>query len=274
VLLKKGLLLQKRGGIVEEKVFFYTEYTDDVITSANQEYVLPKDYDYERKSFWKKLAGVLVYGLAIIYTFFYANFYLGFRVYGKEKYKKERHRGIFVYGNHTQMIGDAFIPAWGLLGRRIYVLVSPANYGIPVIGKILPALGAIPIPQNLAMMKDFNKDVERKIQKKHPVVIYPEAHVWPYYTGIRVFNASSFHYPVSLNAPVYVMTNTYQKRRFIKRPRLVSYIDGPFYPDTAKSPKEQRENLRETVLETLRMRAKNSNCEYIKYVCTKQVTNE
>ena len=40
---------------MEEKVFFYTEYTDDLITSANQEYVLPKDYDYERKSFWKKL---------------------------------------------------------------------------------------------------------------------------------------------------------------------------------------------------------------------------
>ena len=47
MLFKKGMLLQKRGGMVEEKVFFYTEYTDDVITSANQEYVLPKDYDYE-----------------------------------------------------------------------------------------------------------------------------------------------------------------------------------------------------------------------------------
>ena len=42
-------------------------------------------------------------------------------------------------------------------------------------------------------------------------------------------------YPVQLNAPCFTMTNIYEKRKckFIKRPKVTSYINGPFYPDKA-----------------------------------------
>ncbi len=46
------------------------------------------------------------------------------------------------------------------------------------------------------------------------MTIFPEAHVWPYYTGIRPFGEAAFHYPVATGKPVYTMTVTYQRRRW------------------------------------------------------------
>ena len=102
--------------------------------------------------------------------------------------------------------------------------------------------------------------------KKGEVLIYPEAHVWPYYTKIRPFDATSMHFPVQLNAPSFVMTKTYHKRRFGKRPRAVVYIDGPFYPDQTLSRKEAQNKLHDEIQKTLIDRAKLSDYEYCQYI--------
>ncbi len=48
-------------------------------------------------------------------------------------------------------------------------------------------LGALPVPDSISEYKKFSKAYKKRISDGHPVVIYPEAHVWPYYTGIRPF---------------------------------------------------------------------------------------
>ena len=65
--------------------------------------------------------------------------------------------------------------------------------------------------------------------------------------------------------PVFCLTNTYQKRRFSKRPRIVTYIDGPFYPDGTLSMKQQKQKLRDEVYERMKERAGNSNVTVIRY---------
>ena len=128
-------------------------------------------------------------------------------------------------------------------------------------------LGAIPIPGNKKAMKNFLDIIEKRISKKSSITIYPEAHIWPYYTKIRPFKSVSFKYPVKLDVPAYCITNTYQSYGKNKdKIKIVTYIDGPFFPDKNLTPKEQEQDLRNKVYEKMVERSKNSNIEYIKYV--------
>ena len=97
-------------------------------------------------------------------------------------------------------------------------------------------------------------------------MIYPEAHIWPFYTKIRPFKDTSFRYPVQQKLPVFSLTNTYQRKGKKKRPQMVTYIDGPFYPDQSLPVKEQKTLLRDQVYHTMVERAENSNMEMIQYI--------
>ena len=59
-------------------------------------------------------------------------------------------------------------------------------------------------------MKNFINAIETHLNRKHPITIYPEAHIWPYYTKIRPFRDVSFRYPIQYKKPTFCMTNTYQ----------------------------------------------------------------
>ena len=131
---------------------------------------------------------------------------------------------------------------------------------------LVEMLGAIPIPCDVGGMKNFIRSVEDKIARNYSVTIYPEAHIWPYYTGIRPFKAVSFRYPVSLNCPVYALTNTYHKRRGNSgKVNIVTYIDGPFYPDERLKPKERQQELRDRVYRCMLERSAESDYEVIEY---------
>jgi len=113
-------------------------------------------------------------------------------------------------------------------------------------------------------MKNFLNYIEYRTNKKNSITIYPEAHIWPYYTKIRPFKSVSFKYPVKLNKPVFCITNTYQKRNNNKV-QIVSYIDGPFYRNESLQLKEAQEELRNRIYNTMVERSKNNNVEVILY---------
>lgn len=186
-------------------------------------------------------------------------------IVGKWKLKRYRKQAIFIYGNHTQIIGDALMPAFILSPRYINVIVHPNNINIPGIGKFVPLLGGLPLPGNAKARENFNEAIRTRVTQHQPVVIYPEAHIWPYYTGIRPFVADSFTYPVYYGAPTFCFTNTYHKRKN-GEVRIRTFIDGPFFPDFEASPKEAREFLRNEVYNTMCERAGFSTYEKIKYV--------
>lgn len=173
--------------------------------------------------------------------------------------------GYFLFGNHTQPIGDVFLPAIVCAPKRIYTIANPANLGIPVIGKLLPMLGALPIPNTTHGLRKFNLAVQQKIEEKHCVVIYPEAHVWPYCTWIRPFPASSFRFPVNCAVPAFCTTVTYQKKGTRKKPAVTVYVDGPFWPNQTLHPKEQQKQLQEQIYCCMQRRSQNSTYSYIQY---------
>ena len=159
-------------------------------------------------------------------------------------------------------MGDAFNPIVGLFPNKPYIIVSPSNLGIPIIGRLLPMLGALPIPDGIHQMKKFIECVNIR-SKTNPIIIFPEAHVWPYSTFIRDFKETSFEFPVINNVPSFTMTTTYQKGK--KKPKITIYFDGPFFPDNLDTKKQKIKNLRDKVYNSLVKNSKNSTYDYIIY---------
>jgi hypothetical protein len=127
-------------------------------------------------------------------------------------------------------------------------------------------MGGLPLPDDMAATRNFTAAIEKRIDEGAAVFIYPEAHIWPYYTKIRPFGDASFSYPIKQNTPVFCFTHTYQKKGKSEHPQIVTYIDGPFYPDEALPPRERRRKICEEVYAAMCKRAENSDVCWIEYV--------
>lgn len=251
----------------EKKIIYYTDELNDEFAGDN---ITPKKIDgswkYEHKSLWKRFTHFFWYRLVAVPIYFiYLKLKFHHTIKNRKVIKSSRKTGYFMYANHTQPLADAAIPTFVAWPKTTYVIVHPNNVSMPFLGRVTPSMGALPLPDDFNAQRNFIKAIEHKIEKKKAVHIYPEAHIWPYYTGIRPFVDASFHYPIKYDTPVFSFTNTYQKRKFSKKPRLVTYVDGPFYADKSLSPKEQRRQLRDMVYNAMVERAKCSDVEFIEY---------
>lgn len=248
---------------MKERIRYYKSFDDDFFADG-ESVSTPEGYKWIRRDALSAVISAVIYSLAITLGTLYSRLFLHMHVKGARKLRQHK-GGFFLYANHTQPIGDVVNPGLVCFPKRVYTVVSPANLALPVLGKILPYLGALPIPDSLGGMRDFSKAIKERADSGHPVIIYPEAHLWEYYTGVRPFNSTSFSFPVRNEKDSFVMTSTYQKRRFGKRPRLTVYIDGPFVGE-GDNPRVRSASLERAVTECMTRRSRESNCEYIKYV--------
>lgn len=246
-------------------VRYYRSYTDEFVESRQQDFLLPENYTWVHTSPVYRAVAQLLYGAAFAFEFFYARFALHIKVVGRDKLKGLRDTGYFLYGNHTQPIGDAFAPAQYAFPKRIYAVAGTANLGIPVLGRLLPMLGALIIPDSVRQMKDFLGAVQYHLAHKSCIVIYPEAHVWPYCGFVRPFPATSFRFPVEFGVPAYCMTTTYQKRAWGKKPRATVFIDGPFVADGTAGRKAEQKRLHDEIYACMQARSKAGTYDYIRY---------
>ncbi|MCD7950310.1 MAG: 1-acyl-sn-glycerol-3-phosphate acyltransferase [Erysipelotrichaceae bacterium] len=245
------------------RVKYYESYDEDFIESQNQNYQLKSNYQWLHHNVIYLLVSYLFYYLVLIVSFVYGKFYL--RVSIKNKKILRHCKNYYIYSNHTQMLGDVFDPFLVNFPKRPYIICSPANLGIPIIGKLLPLGGALPIPGRLRAMKQFIESIHYHNSKNHPIVIYPEGHLWPWCSQIREFSKTSFHFPVDTHSPAFVSTTTYQKSKFFKHPKITIYIDGPYYPQDNLTKDENIQYLHDKVYETMKERSQSSNYSYIVY---------
>lgn len=181
--------------------------------------------------------------------------------------KKAGKSGLYIYANHTNALLDAFCPNVVLYRRRTHIIAGPDAESIPGLRNIVEMLGAVPIGSTLRQKIDMEKCVFARAASGRNVAIYPEAHIWPYYTGIRPFPPDSFRFPARDGLAVYAMTNCYRRRRFGRRPGVVTYVDGPFFADKALGERENRAYLRGLCYNAMTKRAAEfSDCEYRRYV--------
>jgi len=257
----------------KERVFYYKSEEDDPIQTDEQEKKvevgLPKGYEFIPRHWWVRLYSATLFRLFWIFGQWYEKRYWQAKFYGREKLKAAKGKGYVLYANHTNPFHDVFGPAFAA-DRRIFTIISPVNLKIPGIGKFLPMIGGLPLGKTAAEKKAFNEAVDKRLKQKKVLVVYPEAHVWPYYTGVRKFPAGdrSFKYAVRNDLPVYTMTTTYHKRKDKKHgdlPRMDVYVDGPFWPDTNKNEDENRAILAQKAYDSMVKYSKKSTYNYFEY---------
>jgi 1-acyl-sn-glycerol-3-phosphate acyltransferase len=251
----------------EKQIIYYEDELNEEFSAAR---ITPRRIDekfvYLHGRWWDALSRLIQNVLSMPIKLFYAKLKFHVRYVGKEKLKPFRREGYFLYGNHTQPFADTFLPSLAMYPKRNFFIVNPENVSMRGLGTLVELLGAIPIPCDMGGMKHFLKAIESRIHSGYAITIYPEAHIWPYYTGIRPFKDVSFRYPVQMKTPVFCLTNTYQAAgRHGDKVKIVTYIDGPFYADESLDAKKARKQLRNQVYLCMKERSQKSNIQVIEY---------
>lgn len=260
----------------KQDVKYYSDELNDDFTDFNKKpYKIKSNYCYIHKNIFYKIAAFFCYRVIMTpIAFLYCIFKHHIKIVGKEKLKPFKNKGYYLYGNHTQVPGDAYIPNMISFPKNNYVIVSPDNVSTKGTQTFMMMIGAFPIPTQADGVKNFLNALEKRTVQGNCITIYPEAHIWPYYTKIRPFKSVSFRYPIKFKDPSFSFTVTYQKRKHSKKPKMTVYIDGPFTPNDDLPFKAQQEDLRDRVYRKMCERSKESNYEYIKYVKTPEVQND
>ena len=227
-------------------------------------------YVHENK-IWRTLGTIFYYGIAFPLMFALVKIKRHVRVKNKAVLKKVRKQGYFLYGNHTN-IYDAFIPHTQVSKfKKTYILANPDAVSIKGVQNIVMMLGVLPTPGSPQSVKNFNAAIEKRIAQKRAIVIYPEAHIWPFYRGLRPFGDISFQYPAKLGAPSIAMVTTYRKPKYKINKKRRPYIDitlsEPIYPNPELSVHENMKYLHDSIYNFMKQTIENSGSpEYINYV--------
>lgn len=251
-------------------IYYKDELNDEFSPTTKTCRKIDENYKYIHKNpLWNLCSFLLQNVISVPIKVLYSKIKFKIQYIGKEKLRPYKNQGYFIYANHTQPFADTFIPSNPIYPKRNYFIVNPANVSLRPFRTIVEMLGAIPTPSNKIAMKNFLDAIEKKINSNSAITIYPEAHIWPYYTKIRPFKSVSFKYPIQFEKATFCMTNTYQSYgKNNDKIKIVTYIDGPFFPNKDLSIKEKKQDLRDKVYNTMVERSKNSNIEHIKYMKT------
>ena len=141
----------------EKPIIYYTNELEDEFSTAQITPIkIDENYDY-LGGFPRKVGRLFWYQIiAKPLAFLFLKIKFRHKIVNKEVLKQAKGTGFFLYGNHTNDIADALIPT--MIGHPIgvYVIVHPNNVSMPVLGKITPSLGALPLPDDLKAMKNFD----------------------------------------------------------------------------------------------------------------------
>lgn len=252
----------------QQKIIYYSDEEDEEVAGIVRNTIkIDSNYVYIKKNSIWNLTAFFVYRIIMVpFAWLYTKIKFRHKIINKKVLKKANGSGYFLYGNHTLFGGDAFIPNVINFPKKTYTVVHPDNLSKKGLKTFLEMNGAIPTPTSASAMRNFVNAIEKRVTEKCAMQIYPEAHVWPFYTKIRPFKNISFKYPIKFEEATFCFTNTFHKKRFSKKPKVITYVDGPFYPDKSLPLKEQEQQLRDMVYNAMCERAKLSTYEYVKYI--------
>lgn len=261
----------------KKKVIYYNDaLTDDFAGTHITKTVVDETFPYIHKSrLWKITADIVYYGIAFPLVWFFERVILGMRFVNKNAVKQCKDTPYFLYGNHTGWY-DAFTPNLISLPRRNRIIVAADTVSIKGLRSIVQMLGAVPIPTTVRGMKKFVQTVD-SFHKDCTLTIYPEAHIWPYFTGVRPFPDTSFGYAVKHNSPVFAFFTAYTAPKgllgWCRKANMTVYVSDPIYPDPNLSPREARKDLRDKVYAFMAEKSQLSDYEVYQYIPASQNTS-
>jgi len=261
-----------------KKIVYYSDPLNDDFAGTNiKTKQIDANYKYIHKNIFWRFFSRITYFLVIPIVWFIEKAFYKIKFQNKKALKKLK-GGCFLYGNHTAVF-DAYTPCvlsgWLKVNRT---LTNPDAVSIKGIKTFVEWLGAMPIASDVATTRKMVKAIEYYHKKGNNITIYPEAHIWPYYTGVRPFKDSSFYYPVKLNAPVFAFFTAYSKPTGLfkkcKKANITVYVSEPFYPDSTKPTKQAQKELRDRVYDYMcEMSQKYSTHNVIDYIYKEKEEN-
>lgn len=247
-------------------IYYKDELKDDFSGFHKNAVTIPENFKFIHKNPVWRLLSFIVYRIIMTpFVFFYCKCKYRLKIVNRMTAPPKKGAGCFLYANHTLADADAFMPTLLMFPKKVFPIVNPENISTKGTKNFILMNGAIPIPQSVSAFRGFLNAIEKRILQGHCVTVYPEAHIWPYYTGIRPYPAKMFKYPVKYGAPVYASTTTFQANPRGGRPRVTAYIEGPFYPDATLSARAAEQKLRDTVYAVMCRNTRYSTCQYIEY---------
>lgn len=256
----------------EKRVVYYTDpLRDDFAGTSIRRKPVGEKFPYRRRDpLWNLLAFLLYHVIAYPIVWTYARVVFGLRIRNRRALRRLR-RGAFLYANHTQMLDPFLLPVAGF-PRKVNPIANPDAVSIPFLRQVVLMLGCLPIPTERAAIPQFVDAVRARVAHGGHVAIYPEAHIWPYYTGIRPFTSTSFHYPVDCGAPAVAVVTTYRRRggligRFTDRPAITLHVSESMWPDETLPRRQAIRELRDRVYTFMyETAAREPQVEYIQYL--------
>ncbi|MGI6717384.1 MAG: lysophospholipid acyltransferase family protein [Eubacteriales bacterium] len=253
-----------------KRIVYYDDvYNDDFAWSRGK--IVPKklgsDYKYVRQNILWQTTEFLLYrfiATPLLYVFCFLVF--GLKVKNASVIRKLK-TGCFLYANHTNGLADAYIPTLVSFPKRSRIITASDSVSIPYISGLVQMLGAVALPDTPEGARKFLNALKHYINKKQTLMIYPEAHIWPFYNGIRPFTEASFTYPVRLKVPAVAVTVVYRQRKIFKNlpPLVTVFVSDPFYPEEG-NPAAARKKLRDQVYNFMCETVSRENSyEYIAY---------
>lgn len=253
----------------ERIIYYQDELNDDFAGNNIKVKPIKNNYKYIRRSWiFKVNAFCIKYLIAVPILWFLDTFIFRVKIENKKVLKYFKKKGYYIYANHVLPYDPIILPLKTHLKKKTVIISGHELFSInPIISDAVSHLYAIPTPNNDKEMFDrFTECMSYYINKGERVLIFPEAHIWPYYNNIRNFKAVSFRFPVNDNVPIFIATTTFKKRKGNRKPRPIIYIDGPIYPDENLSIRDRINDLREKAYEMMCYRAhQEGNFAYIEY---------
>ncbi len=254
---------------VKKTVKYSDELNDDFFGKQLRGDPVGPDYPFVRRGAVWRVSSFIVYRIiAVPLTFLMGKILYGLRIKNRRALKKLRGTGFYMYGNHTQKMMDAYTPGLCVFPRKAYIVTGREAVSIRGIRSVVGMLGGIPVPDGIKAYAPFRSALKTRIGEKSAVAIFPEAHIWPWYTGVRKFSDISFDYPAESGVPCVAFVTTYRRRKIFKNrhPYLTVTLSDPLYPDPTLKRAERRLDLRDRVYAFMEETVSSpDNYEFIRY---------
>lgn len=255
--------------VTKKTVYYDDEVNDDFAGTDIRQCKVDKSFKYIHDGLlWRICSFILYYLVAFPLVWFLERVILRVRFVNKKAVRKCRGQKYFLYGNHTGWY-DAFTPNLISVPCRNRIIVGADTVSIKGLRAIVQMLGAIPLPTERDGMRAFMKAVDY-YHRSGNITVYPEAHIWPYFNGVRRFTDASFTYAVKYKCPVVAFFTAYTAPKgflsCFRKANITVYISDPIMPREGLSDREARQDLCDRVYAFMLEKSKLSDYTVVEYI--------
>ena len=251
-------------------IYWSDELNDDFDEVGLTRPPVPEGYKYKRKNVSYNFFGAILYHIIAKPILAIYCLFKGIKVKNKKNLKVLKGQGAYIYSNHTAITDVFKFQSYVFFfGRRVNILGYSDTLSMPIVKSIARMLGYLPVPlkgdmKNLLSLSDA---CNFYINKKQFVLIYPEAHIWPYYTKVRNFLSNSFTYPARYMSPVVPVITIWRKPRIGRKPKQTIVFGTPIFPKQEFNANQNKDYLYNECLKQMKDIASSyPQFEYIKYI--------